>query len=62
MQKSRQKLESVISLNNFNDVVQTYIDLSQLALPDKVSAANIESYRQQLQESQAEGEKTIRQS
>ena len=61
VQKSRQKLESVISLNNFNDVVQTYIDLSQLALPDKVNAANIESYRQQLQESQSEGEKTIRQ-
>lgn len=61
VQKSRQKLESVMSLNNFNDVVQSYIELSQLALPDQANAANIESYQQQLQASQVEGEKAIRQ-
>ncbi len=61
VQKSRQKLESVISLNNFNDVVQAYMELSQLTLPDKANAANAESYQQQLQKYQAEGEKAIRQ-
>jgi hypothetical protein len=60
VQKSRQKLESVSSLNNFNDAVQAYTELSQLALP-KANATNAESCQQQLKASQEEGEVAIRQ-
>lgn len=59
-QKAKQKLESVSSLNNFSDMVQAYVELSLLTLPSK-GATNAESCRQQLQQSQAEGEQVIRQ-
>lgn len=62
VQKSRQKLESVSSFNNFSDVVQAYTELSQLSLPIKAAQAeNTENCQLQLQDSQAEGEKAIRQ-
>lgn len=59
-EKAKQKLESVSSLNSFSDVVQAYVELSLLTLPAK-EAANAESCRQQLQLSQSEGERVIRQ-
>lgn len=59
--QATRKAKDVSSLINVSDAIQTYDELSQLVLPSTQKIENIEEYRQQLGDLQADGKRAIEQ-
>jgi hypothetical protein len=59
--QATRKAKDVSSLINVSDAIQTYDELSQIVLPSTQKIENIEEYRQQLGDLQADGKCAIEQ-
>jgi hypothetical protein len=59
VEQARQKSQAIAKLINVADAIQSYDDLSRLALPSTQKTSNVDAYHQQLEALKVEGKQAI---